>query len=206
MNPSSSYCSLQFIDLKDRGPEFGYNIKWQAAKYLIGRCFKAKVHYWLRTTKLELLDPFIDGFEQQKREILTTIMDHGNATGTTTMPDLTWTIAQQTIKCGGLGLENLHSVKFAAVIAAAFQATEVVFEESQLALPVQPGKKKSIIRDFHTAHAVLLRVDETLNRHEGVRQATHDSITMSLLNILRVYGIHARREVCVYKKVDGYCD
>jgi len=35
---------------------------------------------------------------------------------------------------------------------------------------------------------------------EGVRQNTHDSLTIVLHNILRMYGIHARREVCPFKE------
>ena len=40
---------------------------------------------------------------------------------------------------------------------------------------------------------------------EGVRQATHDSITTTLYNVLRVYGIHARKEICPFKEAIPNC-
>eukprot|EP01032_Pedospumella_encystans_P018145 gene18145-20665_t len=241
-----------FHILKERGPEFGYHIKWPAAKYLMGKCatqeeanarklqlievgfkadnvlihpdnlnnpteidmksygvtvlgafigsdeyikqqlsakleetrvecealiaisdlqsrfmllnwcFKTKIHYWLRTTKLSLTEEFIEGFEAQKRLFLQSIMDHENGTGITTLNDLTWRIAQLSSQNGGLGMENLRHVRYAATIAAIISAGGGIYNEKSMENPLTPDEPCSIVRDFHQAHAIILQVDASL--------------------------------------------
>eukprot|EP01032_Pedospumella_encystans_P021705 gene21705-24612_t len=242
-----------FQILKDRGPEFGYHIKWTAAKYLMGKCdtreeanrrkeelievgflehnilvhpdnidqptnealqqygvtvlggfigsdeyikaqlaakleetredcealiklsdlqqrymllnwcFKTKVHYWLRTTKLDLTEEFIGGFEMQKRRVLASIMDNANDTGTSTLNDVTWQIAQLPTKHGGLGMENLQHVRYAAIIASAFLTKGELGTEKALENPLKENEKLTVVKDFHRARSVLLEVDPTLS-------------------------------------------
>ena len=53
----------------------------------------------------------------------------------------------------------------------------------------------------HDYHSTKMSSIITGCSKEGVRQATHDSLTTVLHNILRMYGIHARRETCPFKAV-----
>jgi len=290
----------------------------QSRYMLLNWCFKSKVHYWLRTTKLDLTKDFIAGFDAQKQAVLLSIMDNNNSTGTSTLTEEMWRIVQLPTKFGGLGLENLNHVRHAAVIAAVLLCDADIGCSNRMESPLVPNEPCSIVRDFHSALAVMQQINPALswskfremskrststlqhdlttqlqkrdidtmlspeigpqsissaahfnwitslqskeaglwltvyktkgfklsneefqvallhrcfgvqpslmpnlkckcgngdghvdNRghhlitgcsREGVRQATHDSITSQLYNILRMYGIYSRKEVCPFKR------
>eukprot|EP01032_Pedospumella_encystans_P038508 gene38508-43623_t len=89
-------------------------------------------------------------------------MDHENGTGITTLNDLTWRIAQLSSQNGGLGMENLKHVRYAATIAAIISAGGGIYNEKSMENPLTPDEQCSIVRDFHQAHAIILQVDASL--------------------------------------------
>eukprot|EP00388_Colpodella_angusta_P035283 GDKK01035513.1.p1 GENE.GDKK01035513.1~~GDKK01035513.1.p1 ORF type:complete len:414 (-),score=10.75 GDKK01035513.1:91-1332(-) len=102
-------------------------------------------------------------------------MDKDNNTGTSTLTDTIWKIAQLAVKQGGLGLENLQHVRYAAVIASAFMTKADIGSERFMCEPLQPDEKYSIVRDFHQAHAVLLKADPSLTWARLVEMSKHTS-------------------------------
>jgi len=135
----------------------------QSRYMLLNWCFKTKIHYWLRTTKLDLTEDFIAGFEAQKRAVLVSIMDNNNSTGTTTLTADMWRIALLPTKFGGLGLENLQHVRYAAAIASAILSDAEIGRSAWMQRPVEPGEPCAIVRDFHHALSAMRQADPTLD-------------------------------------------
>jgi hypothetical protein len=128
-------------------------IRYQLLKW----CFRPKIHYWLRTMKLDLLQEFISSFEGFKREIMQSITTSSAASNLT---DQAWEQCQLRIKQGGFGLDNLQEIQHAAQVSSLIQSRGVM----ERAIPgllsafqVDEGTTSpfSIVRDFHTSGQLI---------------------------------------------------
>ncbi|MCP4178819.1 MAG: hypothetical protein GY756_13730, partial [bacterium] len=96
----------------------------QARYMLLKWCFRPKIHYWLRTVKTKLLKGFITAFDDMKRDIMVSIINNGKFTSLADMSSRTWSQCKMSINDGGMGMEDLKRVIYAANIASLMSSLE----------------------------------------------------------------------------------